>query len=568
MGRQSPGKWIRNLLLGKKSSSKSKSSREKDIYNPSSDKDVLVVSSEAPMSIPTSGANATKGVLSEQEVVGISSNDGVILSTGDEQASAQSLANFDSGDHHEKIRQIEAAIIVQAAIRGYQARGTFKTLIGIIPLQAYIRGQLVRRQAISALYCVKSIVKFQALARGYKVRHSDIGLAVQKIFKDTKFPNSVGVVTSTQAAKLSDNIFVHKLLASSPSAVSPYLKYNAGEPNLAWEWLDRWTKSHFWVPLPEAKKPDSISDKKNGSCQTIEANEAQVKRNARKAPAVRVGDDLVSDSNKHKRYPKKDSNLPLYSAKEHPQKELEKRSFKTTQIQNGSDKSEVATKKRTHITRKVSDHAVNDVPEEDASASSEKMKDLAVSKSKESDLEKSLGQQAEEHDNESCNDTDAHLHSSLMNGKDGGVIEDLNVGDNCISNVNSKNIHRRASLPANFMDHENLLRNNTPRLIPSYMAPTESAKAKLRGQGSPRSASDLADTNSITRRLSLSSSFSSKVGSFSPRADRLAALSSKGVIRTDRSLSSSRGGTGKNLGFCSFFSLLYHLLMIQLMVNL
>jgi len=64
-----------------------------------------------------------------------------------------------------------------------KARGTYKTVKVIIPLQAYIRGQLVRRQAISALYCVKSIVRFQALARGYKVRHSDIGLAVQKIFK-------------------------------------------------------------------------------------------------------------------------------------------------------------------------------------------------------------------------------------------------------------------------------------------------------------------------------------------------------------------------------------------------
>lgn len=64
-----------------------------------------------------------------------------------------------------------------------KARGTYKTVKGIIPLQAYIRGQLVRRQAISALCCVKSIVRFQALARGYKVRHSDIGLAVQKLLK-------------------------------------------------------------------------------------------------------------------------------------------------------------------------------------------------------------------------------------------------------------------------------------------------------------------------------------------------------------------------------------------------
>ncbi|KAL5165291.1 Protein IQ-DOMAIN 31 [Glycine soja] len=539
MGRQSPGKWIRNLLLGKKSSSKSKSSREKDIYKPSSNKDVLVVSSETSMSTPTSGANAIKGVLSEKEVVSVSSNDGVILSIEDKQDKAQSLANIGSGDHHEKIGQIEAAIIVQAAIRGYQARGTFKTLKSVIPLQAYIRGLLVRRQAVSALYCVQSIVKFQALARGYKVRHSDVGLAVQKIFKDTKLPNFIGVDSTTQAGKLSDSIFINKLQASSPSSVSPNLKYNAGEPNLAWEWLDRWTKSHFWVPLREARKPDSMSDKKNGSCQIVETNKGQVKRNARKAPSVRAGDDSVSDSNKHKCYPKKDSNLPLHSAKEHPQKDLEKRSSKKPQIQNGFDKSEVANKKRTHITRKVSDHTtVTDVQEDDAGAPSKKLEGLAVSESKQSDLEKSLGQQTEEHDtNESCNDTNAPLQSSLVNGKDGEFIEDLN-------NVNSKNFQRRASLPANFADHENLLHNNTPRR-PSYMAPTESTKAKLRGheQGSPRSVSDLADVSSITRRLSLSSSLNGKLGSFPPWSDRLAALSNK--IRTNRCLSSSKDGTDK-----------------------
>ncbi|QCD82734.1 P-loop containing nucleoside triphosphate hydrolase [Vigna unguiculata] len=519
MGRQSPGKWIRNLLLGKRSSSKSKSSREKDIYKPLSNKDVLVVSSETSMSSSISGANAIKGKLSEKEVISVSSNDGVILENEVEQANGKSLDDFCSEEHNEKSRLIKTAITIQAAIRGYQARGTYKTVKVIIPLQAYIRGQLVRRQAISALYCVKSIVRFQALARGYKVRHSDIGLAVQKIFKDTKFSKSIGVVASTQAVKLSDNIFAHKLLASSPSAVSPHLKYNTGEPNF-WEWLDRWTKSHFWVPLQEAQRSDSVSDKQNGSSQTVETNKGQVKKNARKGPH-----DLVSDSIKSKRNPKKDSNPALHSAKEHPPKEIEKRGSRKSQIQNVSDKSEASNEKTTHIRRKVSDHTkVNDVPEaEIQNISPEKMKCLAVSKSEEGDAEKSLTQQAEEHDN------------SLMNGKDGGVIEELN-------DVKSKNFQRRASLPANFTDLENVLHDNTPRL-PSYMAPTESTKAKLRGQCSPRSVSDLADVSSITRRLSLSSSLSGKLGSFSPRSDRLAALTNK--IRTDRSLSSSRDGTDK-----------------------
>ncbi|XP_027347771.1 protein IQ-DOMAIN 31-like [Abrus precatorius] len=535
MGRQSPGKWIRNLFLGKKSS-KSKSSKEKDIYKPSSKKDVMVVSSEASISHPTVisppsfGISATKEVLSTKEVVSISSNERVILSIGDKQANAPALVNFGSGDHHEKIRQTEAAITVQAAVRGCLARTTFQTLKCIIPLQAHIRGQLVRRQAVSALYCVNAIVKFQALARGYKVRHSGIGLAVQKICKVAIRPNSIGAVTSTQAAKLSANIFVNELLASSTSAVLVYLKFIPGEPNLSRAWLDRWTKSHFWAPHPELKKPDSMSDKKNGTCQTIETNEGQVKRNARKASAVRVGNDSASDSNKNNRHPRKDSKLPLHSAKEHPQKEQEKKSFKKAQIQNAFDKSEVSNNENsTNMTRKDSDHTVNDIPEK----SSEKMNDLTVSRSK----------QFDHTDNESCKDNNVLLQPILMNVEDGGVIEDLNIGDSCMSNVSFKNCQRRASLPANFMDHENLL-HNTPRL-PSYMAPTESTKAKLRGQGSPRFATDFADKNSITRRLSLSSSLNGKLGSFSPRSDRLAALSSKGMIRSDRSLSSSRDGTDK-----------------------
>ncbi|TKY69711.1 IQ-DOMAIN 31 [Spatholobus suberectus] len=173
------------------------------------------------------------------------------------------------------------------------------------------------------------------------------------------------------------------------------------------------------------------------------------------------------------------------------------------------------------------------------------MKDSTVPKSKESDPEKGLGQQAKnKNDNEPHNDPIAVLKTSVKKGENErvqGVSEDLNGGDNCISN----SCQRRASLPANFNDQDNDLYNTpTPRL-PSYMAPTESAKAKLRGQGSPRFATDLVEKNSTTRRHSLSSSLNGRSGSFSPRAERLIAMNGRGVIRSDRSLSSSRDGTEK-----------------------
>lgn len=64
-----------------------------------------------------------------------------------------------------------------------KVRREFQTLKAITQLQAFIRGHLIRRQAVSALYCVKGIVTVQALARGYNVRRSDIGLEVLKIRK-------------------------------------------------------------------------------------------------------------------------------------------------------------------------------------------------------------------------------------------------------------------------------------------------------------------------------------------------------------------------------------------------
>lgn len=60
---------------------------------------------------------------------------------------------------------------------------------------------------------------------------------------------------------------------------------------------------------------------------------------------------------------------------------------------------------------------------------------------------------------------------------------------------------------------------NRPTL-PSYMAATESAKAKLRAQGSPRLGQDVVEKHSLPRRHSFPTSTNSKVGFALPRAYR------------------------------------------------
>uniref|UniRef100_A0A251VSB0 Putative IQ motif, EF-hand binding site n=1 Tax=Helianthus annuus TaxID=4232 RepID=A0A251VSB0_HELAN len=44
------------------------------------------------------------------------------------------------------------------------------TTVGIIRLQALVRGHLVSRQAVVTLRCMRAIIEFQALTRGRMVR--------------------------------------------------------------------------------------------------------------------------------------------------------------------------------------------------------------------------------------------------------------------------------------------------------------------------------------------------------------------------------------------------------------
>ncbi|XP_015952906.1 protein IQ-DOMAIN 11 [Arachis duranensis] len=55
-----------------------------------------------------------------------------------------------------------AAIKIQTAFRGYLAKKALRALKGIVKLQAIIRGRAVRRQAMSTLKCLQSIVSIQS----------------------------------------------------------------------------------------------------------------------------------------------------------------------------------------------------------------------------------------------------------------------------------------------------------------------------------------------------------------------------------------------------------------------
>ncbi|CAJ1934169.1 unnamed protein product [Sphenostylis stenocarpa] len=60
------------------------------------------------------------------------------------------------------VNESAAVIKIQTAFRGFLARKALRALKGIVKLQAIIRGRAVRRQAMSTLKCLQSIVSIQS----------------------------------------------------------------------------------------------------------------------------------------------------------------------------------------------------------------------------------------------------------------------------------------------------------------------------------------------------------------------------------------------------------------------
>ncbi|XWS74721.1 hypothetical protein CRYUN_Cryun01aG0022200 [Craigia yunnanensis] len=70
--------------------------------------------------------------------------------------------DFSSSNEHERKIQELATTKIQATFRGYLARKALGALKGIVRLQAIIRGWAVRRQAMTTLKCLQSVVNIQS----------------------------------------------------------------------------------------------------------------------------------------------------------------------------------------------------------------------------------------------------------------------------------------------------------------------------------------------------------------------------------------------------------------------
>ncbi|GER29412.1 IQ domain-containing protein [Striga asiatica] len=511
---KSPGKWIKTVLFGKKHSksnfSKNVTPDKKTVENPT----VISDSSQ----LTDRGVNALE---LENETRG-SACDAIASSPLNQDLDSKSENGSGPVIDADMSSQNLAAAKVQASFRGYLARRAFRALKGIIRLQALIRGHLVRRQAVATLHCMKAIVKFQAIARGHK---------------DTKQVN-IGANIFSELGKLAKNTFVRKLLVKMPAAMPLSLQYDISEPNSALSWLERWSMTRFWDPPTRTKKiAKPKAHKKQPSLQNSEPEAGKSKRTFRKVPTAATvveNGTLASDTdNKPRRHPSKLNITQTESAQEQQaQSELERVKRNLRKVTSSSLPETEKPQGGVEIAKPpdVPDLEIAIPTESDAGVETVGFSETPVKNEPVDDVEIET------------NGNDVKIETAVVSLDDD---DESSVKEGKKSNKdNQKMKKRRSSLPAKQEFAENISQNNSPSL-PSYMAVTQSAKAKLRAHGSSKFGEDGAEfSNNNARRHSLPASTNGKPSSFSKPVQ----ANGKGGNKTNAAFTSSRDGKSKQGG--------------------
>ncbi|KAF8104246.1 hypothetical protein N665_0176s0056 [Sinapis alba] len=564
-----PTRWLKSVLLGKKPS---KSSGSKDKERVVNGKEVVVISkieeSDVVSDLPSFG-NATvhtSGVVETQAIEHEAvSDDEIQLPEVQVQPTDSPTAAFvpdDSLSESDKTLQEIAATTVQAAFRGYLARRAFWALKGIIRLQALIRGHMVRRQAVATLCCVMGIVRLQALARGRGIRHSDIGVEVQRKCRlnhqhvENKFPEDSVVDTRTYLGikKLTANAFAQKLLASSPNVMPAHLENDSSNSI----WLENWSASCFWKPIPQPKKTSVKKTQKKfaSNSQIVEGDYGKPKKNVRKAPTSNVDNPSDAQTAFEFEKPKRSSfrkfstsqSVELPPPAETPQVDLEKvkrglRKVHNPVVENSIQPPQPVPQKEIEkpapaleepvevaIDEEKTDEIVETVVEQP-----EELKHIHEPVVTSETLDSTLVNQIEESEENVIPEEKEDVkeeRTPKQNNKENPARKENKKSGKKDSPVTTTTTTTTQTIECQESSNGN---QNSSQGLPSYMQATKSAKAKLRLQGS--SSPKQQGTEKATRRYSLpSSGNNARVTSDSPKTTRVSNSGGKTGKKTEKPL--------------------------------
>lgn len=330
------------------------------------------------------------------------------------------------------------------------------------------------------------------------------------------------------------------------------------DPNSVYNWLERWSISHIWKPVSQPKRVTEGKPQVRKASYAMETESAKLKRNARKGSAVTVEGlhtSMAVESEKLKRNQRKFSSPPSDSVPDSQLSELEKVKRNLRKAANSMVEASKLSSARADSS-KVSDSIADDPKVSNSAAEVSRTPSLMNGISEHQDIQLQSTHEAsfllgtqEQSDNGHLleySDIDNFnllpglkfdLETPLHSVSTGDNVDEPTVGAPAVEvmplqNTNNEDnvlrkkeearskeeyqfngslrASKRKSSLSNKLEHMENETHSTPvqRRQPSYMAATESLKAKLRA---PKLDSDSsAEKNGFTRRHSLPSSTNSK----------------------------------------------------------